>query len=173
MAADQYQLLSEIAKRLRLLECICKNTLSGGAVGSIIVEDYQPLDCDGNPVGDPISVMPVISVAKQDVAICNYQQVADAINEAGLYNVPIIEVVTTNWALSDNNDITKVHSISISVIGTSSADTIDLAIDGGTVATLPAGFSTTWKASTTLGVDYVISNVDGSANAIVTILKLV
>ena len=47
MASDN-TLLSEIARKLRKLECICANTAS---TGGAIVQAYQPLDCNGTQLG--------------------------------------------------------------------------------------------------------------------------
>ena len=76
-------LLSEIARKLRKLDCVCEgiNNIDG-----TVIQNYQPLDCAGDPIGSPIDVMATVSVAKQDVAICNYQQLADAINAPSTSN---------------------------------------------------------------------------------------
>lgn len=164
--SDSELLLSEIAKKLRTLQCICENTAN---TGGAIVKDYQPLDCDGAPVGAPIDVMATIAVAKQDVAICNVTELAEAIAIGGdEYDIPTVESATTDWALSDNNDIAKVHSISISVISSTSTDTVNLTIDGGTPATLPVGFTYNATASTVFNVDFVVDTFVGSPTVIIT-----
>ncbi len=149
--ASQLSILSEIARKLRPLSCICDNT------GSALVKDYQPLDCNGDPVGTPIDVMATISVAKQDVSLCNSIEVATAIN--GEYNVPILETGFDGWILSSNNDISKVHSISISFTGTSGS--ADLTIDGGAPVTCPIGYSYNLTVSTVLNVEYELGNFTG------------
>ncbi len=159
-------LLSEMARRLRAIQC--NTCLQSGASGTIVA-NYQPLDCDGDPVGDPIDVMPVISVAKQDVAICNTQELADAINGGStvLYNTPTIETASIDWALSDLNDISKVHSISISVVGTPGG-TVDLGIGAGLPVMLPVGFTYTDTATTVFNLEYELTGFTGGARAIIS-----
>lgn len=163
------RLLSEIARKLRPLECICEGV---NTTNNIIIEDYQPLDCNGDPVGSPISVMPTISVAKQDVAICNTQELADAINggTTTLYNIPNVEAASGTWALSDNHDISKVHSISITIIGTPGG-TADFSIGLGSAITVPVGFSYNETASTEFNTDFYLANFTGGATAVISVLK--
>ncbi len=163
---SQQDLLSEIARKLRKLECICANT---AATSGIIIENYQPLDCDGDPVGDPIDVMPTISVAKQDVAICNTQELADAINggSAALYDVATIEAASGTWALSDNNDISKVHSIAITIIGTPGG-TADFSIGLGGTITVPVGFTYNNSATSVFNTDFYLANFVGGATAVIS-----
>lgn len=160
-------LLSEIARKLRKLDCICEGVNS---TGNIIIEGYQPLDCNGDPVGSPISVMPTISVAKQDVNICNVTQLAEAI-AGGTYNEPWIESAYTDWNMSTSSVITKVHSVTVTIIGTAGG-TVDLTI-GGSPITLPVGFSGTWQATTTFNVDFVLTNFTGGATAIISLIRTV
>ncbi len=170
MATPDQKLLEEIAKKLNPLKCICNNSTS---LGSAVVESYQPVDCNGDPVGPPISAMATISIAKQDVTVCNTvalaQAIADAINmgSADLFNIPTIEVATTDWNLSDNNDITKVHSISFSV----TSGTVDLSINGGTAVTLPTGFNDGWPATTVFGVDFTLTDFSMGANVIISTIQ--
>lgn len=159
-------LLQESNKNLRLInKALCCGTNTATVT-------YQPVDCDGDPVGGLIQALPVLSVAKQDVSICNYQQVADAINggDVAAYNIPVIEAASSAWSLSDNNDTTTVHSISISVIGTPGG-TLTLSIDGGTAVTLPVGYTYSGTATSTFGVDYDLASFAGGATAVITILK--
>lgn len=163
-------LLSEIAKRLR---SICCNTAS---TGGTIVQNYQPLDCNGDPVGTPIDVMAMISVAKMDTSICNYQQVADAI--AGTYNVPNMGIVpsagSTKALIADFLvDVTKLHSISIVIIGTTGTVSMTGTLGGGTqtYATLPVGFSTNFVASTVFGTGDISWTTTGDATVIVSTLS--
>lgn len=162
--SDAEVLLSEIARKLNTLKCICNAV---AATSGIVIENYQPLDCNGDPIGAPISVMPTISVAKQDVAVCNWQQLSDGIALAvnGAYNEPILESATTDWNLSDNNDISKVHSINIAVTG---AGTVDLTIDGGTSVTLPVGYTYNQTVSSVFNKEYTLDNFTGGAVTIVT-----
>lgn len=164
--ASQLEILNEIARKLRKLDCICANTASNF---SSLVEDYQATDCNGDPVGSPLNVQPVITINKQDVSICNTTALAEAIR--GLYNVPVVESVVANWNASDNNDISKIHSITFTVIG-DPTDTVDLTINGGTAATLPVGnniYSAT--ASTVFNVDFTLDNFVGGPTVVVSIVK--
>lgn len=172
MAQSQQTLLEEIAKKLRKLECICSNTAS---TSSAIVEDYQPLSCNGSPIGDPINVMPIISVAKTDVSICNVQELAAAIAIGGdEYDVAFMDMVPidTAWTLASLNlDVTKLHSISFTVI----SGTLDISGDlGGGVQTgtaLPKGTSSGWTISTTFGTGDIEFTTTGGTTLITATQK--
>jgi len=173
MAQSQQELLSEIAKKLRILECICKNTASSGGA---IVKDYQPLDCNGDPVGTPLDVMATISVAIQDVSVCNYQQLADAINlgQTNPYNVPFMTIVGEssefNLIVDGGLDVTKLHSVSFSVLGTTG--TVDISGDlgaGNQNGTLiPVGASSGWTATTTFGSGTLNFTTTANARVLIT-----
>ncbi len=150
-------LFSKMTHSLHRLENLCCYL---GPLGNAIVENYQPVDCNGDPVGPPINVMATISVAKNDVAICNTtelaQAIADAINlgSADLWNVPtmIVIPVDSTYALTDLGlDVTKLHSIDFSVI-TGTVD-IDGDLGGGSqvAAGLPVGVNGGWTATTVWG----------------------
>ncbi len=173
--SDSEALLSEIARKLRTLQCICENT---AAVGGVVVQNYQPVDCNGDPVGDPIDVIPTITVAKQDVSLCNYEQVATAIGEAvnGTYDVAGLYVIgeDATASLSDLGlDMSKLHSVSILVIpGTANTGTVDISGDlgdGNQVATgLPVGVGTGWTASTVFGVGNMSFTTTMNARVLIT-----
>ncbi len=145
---------------------------------SIVVRNYQPLSCSGEPIGPPIDVMPTISVAKQDSNICNYQQlaqaIADAINlgSADLYNVPFMATIptgTTSAIIADLGlDITKLHSISFAVL----AGTVDISgnLGGGTQSAtgLPATASDGWQVTTVFGTGDLTFTTDGSGIVLVS-----
>lgn len=164
MAQSIQTLLEEIAKKLRKLECICANTAS---TGSAIVEDYQPLSCDGSPIGDPINVMATISVAKQDVNICNIDALVGT-----LYNVPGFASRANGDTLGTVADPAKLHSITIIIIGNSGTVEIagDLGDNFGDV-TVPIGFSTTFTATTTFGTGDLTFTCTGDATAVLSMMS--
>ncbi len=165
--SDVERLLSEANRKLRTLQCICENT---AASGGAIVKDYQPLDCNGDPVGPPIDVMATIAVAKQDVNICNVDAVL-----GGIYNIPRIVVVppSSDQQLGDwSVDVTKLHSISITVIGTGVVSEFhnNLAGSSDIVNNLPTGFSTNFTATTTFGSGGVEIVTDDNTSVIVSMM---
>lgn len=165
--SDSELLLSEIAKKLRTLQCICENTANSGGA---IVKDYQPLDCNGDPVGSPLNVLPTISVAKQDVRICN----TDAIT-GGTFNKPITVVIPNSTdiqlsALAGSIDITKLHSVSLSVL----SGTVDINGDlggGSQSATgLPKGTNILYVATTTFDTGDIEIITDPSGTVLITLM---
>jgi len=154
------QLLQESNKNLRQI----KETLCCGSTLSNAVVLYQPIDCNGDPVGPEMYVLPTISVAKQDVNICNHEQITFP---TGYYNFPTVEEATAAWRLSDNNDPSKVHSISISVI----VGTIDLIVDNGATVTLPTGYTYNNTASSEFDCDFELTNFGVGARAIISTIQ--
>lgn len=167
--ATQETLLSEIARKLRKLDCICEGV---NATGNIVIKNYQVLDCNGDPIGSPIDVMPTISVAKQDVSICNTDALALAIT--GIYNVSTMSVVPINtvYSLTDLGvTVEKLHSISFTVLtGTVS---ISGTLGGGTqTATgLPVGVSSGWTASTEFGTGGIEFTTNGTGTILITAMS--
>ncbi len=167
--------LNEIAQKLNLLKCICANTAGESAtLADLVVEGYQPTDCNGDNIGPEINVLPVINIGKVDSSICNYQQVAEAIAlaiEGGVvvfYNEPIWEYADSGtWNLSDNNDISTVHSISITVGGTAGG-TVKLAIDGGTPIQIAVGFSYNLTVSSTINKEYALTDFAGGVQVFIS-----
>ncbi len=163
------QLLMESNMRLRKLT---ENLCCAAPLFNIVVP-FQVTNCAGDPIGSPVNVVPVINLGNTQASICNYVQLAEAIAtaiEGGVvvfYNEPIWELATDGWNLSDNNDIAKVHSISISVTGTP-GDTADLTINGGTAVTMPVGFSYNQTFSSTVNKEYTIDNFTGSPVVLVS-----
>lgn len=163
--SDSELLLSEIAKKLRTLQCICENTAT---TGGAIVQSYQPLDCNGDPVGPPISVMPTISVAKQDVSICNTGDII------GAYNIPYMVIVGEsaefNLIVDGSLDVTKLHSVSCTILGTTG--TVDFSGDlgGGTQSgtAIPVGASFGWEASTVFGTGTLNFTTTADAKVLIT-----
>ncbi|MEI6887581.1 MAG: hypothetical protein WCK31_05090 [bacterium] len=169
--ASQETLLSEIARKLRKLDCICEGV---NLTGNLVVKNYQPLDCSGLPVGSPIDVMPTISIAKQDVSVCNTTALATAIN--GLYNVPNMIIVAsggTTDTISTHIDVTKLHSVSVTIIGTTG--TVDMTGDLGggiqTATALPVGFSINFDASTVFGSGDISFTTTGDATVIISCIS--
>ncbi len=113
---DLFPLFSEIAKNGRLtnkfLCCIKDSENANNALAELVLTEYQPLDCADAPLGDPIDVLPVLQVGKQNVELCNVQELADAINGGGsvLYNenYHFFVDISTNWVLSANVPLNKV-----------------------------------------------------------------
>lgn len=162
--ASEIQVLSEIARKLRKLDCICDGTQG------LSIKNYQPIDCNGDPVGSPIDVMPTISIAKQDVAICN----TDAI--VGTYNIPNMIIVAsggTTDTLVAHTDVTKLHSVAVTIIGTTG--TVDMTGNlGGGVQTstgLPVGFSINFDASTVFGSGDISFTTTGNATVIISCMS--
>lgn len=168
---DFFPIFSEIAKNGRLtnkyLCCIKDTENANNGLNDIILLDYQPLDCEDNPVGDPLGVLPVLQVGKQNVDICNFQELADAINNNAVpynENYQFLIDVNTNWVLSTNVALNLVHSVSISTL----VGTVTVTIDGNAID-YPAGFTANFTASTTLTNDIEI-DTDATGKAIVTII---
>lgn len=173
--ARELALLSEIARKLRKLDCICEGVNSES---SLVVEDYQPLDCNGDPVGSPLNVMPTIAVAKQDVNICNVDALAAAIDGGSStpYNKPRFLKYTSTRCLNgdDSIDMSKLHSVSFSITG-SAGNTVTMANTLGgasdTVTGLPVGFSDSFAATTIFGTgDLCFNTFTGDATVILTLM---
>ncbi len=174
--ASEIKILSEIAAKQNILKCICKNT---GDLSNIIVENYQPLSCSGDPIGPEISVMPTIVVAKVDTNICNIDELAAAIDGGSStpYNTPQIGNGTSEFSISEitGYDATKLHTVSFSVTG-EAGGTVDMSGDLGggmqLIAGVPVGFSDSIPATTVFGTgDLTFSNFSGAVNVIVTLIQ--
>ena len=101
-------------------DCVLENTLVS----------FQPKDCNDLDVGTPINALPVISVTKQIVAICNVQELADAINA----NTPTQYNNVKQYLLDAGNPTLTVpggtvHSISYKVL----SGTVDITIGADTL----------------------------------------
>ncbi len=171
--ATELQLLSEIARKLRKLDCICEGINSES---TLVIKDYQPLDCNGDPIGSPLNVMPTIGIAKQDVSVCNYQQLADAINlgQTNPYNVPFMAIVGEssefNLIVDGGLDVTKLHSVSFSVLGTTGTVDIngDLGAGNQNGTLIPVGASSGWTATTTFGSGTLNFTTTANARVLIT-----
>lgn len=172
--SDSELLLSEIAKKLRTLQCICENTANSGGA---IVKDYQPLDCNGDPIGSPLNVMPTISVAKQDVSLCNYQQLADAINlgETIPYNIPVIWSIGPDSSGATGLDMSKTHSLSFTIIGTTGTVTFSGNLGDGSqsLTGIPTGVSFGIQATTVFAIGDITITTTGDATVIITAMQSV
>jgi DNA repair ATPase RecN len=67
--------------------------LSGDITDTLV--EFQVEDCDGNPVGTPMDVLPTIVMNKQIVSICNVQELADAINAGAKDYTSVLESIDT------------------------------------------------------------------------------
>lgn len=164
------QLLMESNRNTRkLLENLCC-----AAPLFNIVTPFQVTNCDGDPIGDPLNVIPVINVGNSQVSLCNIIPLAEAIAtaiEGGtvvFYNEPIWEYADSGtWNLSDNNDISKVHSISISVAGTAGGS-VHLTIDGGTPVNMPVGLNYNLTVSSVINKEYTLDTFAGGATVFIS-----
>lgn len=161
MAQATNEILAEIAKKLNLLKCICSNT---SQESSIIVEDYQVKNCNEENVGDPMSVMPVIVVNKQLVEICEVD-----------YDTPRFLKYTSNRCINDddNIDISKLHSVSFSVTGTTGTVTMHSTLNGtnDTITSIPIGYSSNIPTTTTFGTgDLCFSSFTGDVAVFITLV---
>jgi len=167
MAKSPLEQLSEVAKKLRSLQCTLDCNLS--QLSGTVVKNYQPIDCNGDPVGSPIDVMATVSIAKQDVSICN----TDAI--VGTYNVPNMIIVGPNASdtLAGNVDVTKLHSVAITIIGTTGTVDMTGSLGGGvqTATGLPVGFSINFVASTVFGTGDISWTTTGDATVIISCMS--
>ena len=113
--------------------------------------------------------MATISVAKQDVAICN----TDAI--VGTYNVPFLASVENSATLALSADlgvdVTKLHSLTVTVLSGTVQISGDLGGGGPSASGIPAGVSLTWKASTVFGTGDVTFMTDGTGRILITAMS--
>lgn len=176
---SNHGLLSKIFTELRTVNknLCCGNGGGGGGGGTFdghIISDctdpvyvsicqtgeFQPTDCDGNPVGPVLEVLPVLSVGKQTVHVCNIDEFATAV-QGQLYNsVAQQETNSTPITIPGNT----VHAISYKII----SGTVDITI-GATTLTYAAGEADSEQASTLITQTYVFTPVSGGKVKIKTI----
>jgi len=71
--------------------------LSGDITDTLV--EFQVEDCDGNPVGTPMDALPTIVLNKQIVSICNFQELADAINAGAKDYTAILTEISSKQTL--------------------------------------------------------------------------
>jgi hypothetical protein len=174
------QLLQEGNKNTRQIkEQLCCSS----ALDNLVILNYQVIDCNGDPVGDPLSVLPTISMSKQDVSLCNVDELATAIALAitlgspVFYNIPnIYELLpdTTTALVADLGvDVTKLHSIAFTVYGTMGTLAIAGTLGGGvqTITAAPSGVSGGFPATTVFGTGDITFTITGDATVLISTIS--
>lgn len=160
----------------RAVKCpACQGSGGAGSTNVPIVTDFQPLDCNGDDVGAPLDVVPMIQMGRVDTNICNIDAIATAIN-GGDYNFNIHHATTPGEEFSTTGfgyqigiqDDYTIHSISYTVLP---GGTADITINGVTITDLPSGYTGEFTASSSITNNITIESTSTARVVFTAIVK--